>query len=70
MLVFHWQPRFLVKVAFSLLHLAASLVIVLHFVFESAGSLGSSFLDYLLDNRLLVHSKNKSRVMFLTEQGR
>ncbi len=38
--------------------------------YHLAGSLGSSFLDYLLNNRLLMHSKNKSRVIFLTEQGR
>ncbi len=38
--------------------------------YHLAGSLGSAFLEYLLNNRLLLHSKNKSRVVILTEKCR
>ncbi|MGQ3890273.1 ArsR/SmtB family transcription factor [Legionella sp. CNM-1927-20] len=34
------------------------------------GSLGHAFLDYLLNNRLLIRSANRSRVLILTEKGR
>ncbi|EKD53961.1 MAG: hypothetical protein ACD_60C00137G0025 [uncultured bacterium] len=38
--------------------------------YHLAGSLGSSFLEFLLNNRLLIRSKNKARVIFLTEKGK
>lgn len=38
--------------------------------YHLAGSLGSSLLEYLLTNRLLIRSKNKARVIILTEKGR
>lgn len=38
--------------------------------YHLAGSLGSSFLQFLLNNRLVIRSKNKTRVIFLTEKGR
>jgi DNA-binding transcriptional ArsR family regulator len=38
--------------------------------YHLAGSLGKFFLEYLLNNRLLIRSKNKARVILLTEKGR
>lgn len=38
--------------------------------YHLAGSLGSLFLEYLLNNKLIIRSKNKARVIILTEKGR
>jgi len=34
-----------------------------------AGSLGAALLDYFIENRLIIKSKNKARVVLLTAQG-
>lgn len=35
-----------------------------------SGSLGKALLDYLIDNRLLMRSKKKPRVLLLTTKGK
>lgn len=37
--------------------------------YHLAGSLGSNFLEFLLNNKLLIRSKNKPRVIHLTPKG-
>lgn len=38
--------------------------------YHLAGSLGKAILDYMIENKLILHSKSKHRVLYITEKGK